>query len=303
MVLNVSDNASHRRDQIDNLTDLLVNAPTRQALVKAVNFGKKRVKSIGELAAKLSSQIKGITPKRVTEIGKPLVNLAFTQERIIENGRRTTAYAKLERHRDVKDALKLANNKRKREEYHTKSRPRIRVVGQTITIRAPFRPKVESLSVDDVKEFQQVKSVKHIPAKMSPPRLPEAIVKKGIVKLLGEDLDPKDWGGELNDVFTTRVTINGTRKRAAFALKGPAKTGPLVPKMMGKNGDQILRLFSSPAQAFFVQYEGEIKESVVDMMSRLAIAKAVTEREVYYGVIDMTDTYRLRLAYPKYFQI
>jgi|SRR5208337_916204 len=301
MMLNVSDNASHRRDQIANLAELLASAPSRQALVRAVNFGKKRVKSVGELAAKLSSQIKGITPKRVTEIGKPLVNLAFTQERILENGRKTTAYAKLDRHRDVKEALKLASNKKKRENYHTKSNPKIRVVGHTVTIKAPFVPRVKSLTVDDVKEFQKVKSVKNVPPKMTPPRLPEAVVKKGIIKLLGEELDPKDWGGESNDIFTTRVSINGRRKRAAFALKGPAMTGPLVPAKMGKNGDQIQRLFSSPAQVFFVQYEEEIKESVVDLMARLATAKAVTEREVYYGVIDMTDTYRLRLAYPRAF--
>src|SRR5579864_4249071 len=302
MALNVSDNASHRRDQIANLAELLANAPTRQALVRAVNFGKKRVKSVGELAATLSSEIgKKITAKRVTEIGKPLVNLAFAQERISENGRKTTAYAKLDRHRDVKEALKLAKNKKKRENYHTKSNPKIRVVGHTVTIKAPFVPKVKSLTVDDVKEFQKVKSVKNIPANMTPRRLPEAVVKKGIVQLLGEELDPKDWGGESNDIFTTRVSINGTRKRAAFALKGPAMTGPLVPGKMGKNGDQIQRLFSSPAQVFFVQYEEEIKESVVDLMARLATAKAVTEREVYYGIIDLTDTYRLRLAYPKAF--
>lgn len=298
MILNVSDNTSHRRDQIDNLVDLLTKAPARQALARAVNFGKKRVKSVGALAVKLS-----ITPKRVTEIGKPLVNHAFTQERILENGRMTTAYAKLDRHRDVRKALKLANNKRQRDVYHTKSRPKITVTNQTIKIKAPFKPKTTSLSVDEVKEFQKVKSVRNIPAELSPPRLPEAIVKKGIVKLLGEKLDPKDWGGELDDIFTTRATIKGKRRRAAFALKGPAKSGPLVPKMMGKNGDQIQRLFSSPAQAFFVQYEGEIKESIVDLMARLAMAKAITENEVYYGVIDMTDTYRLRLAYPKAFEV
>jgi hypothetical protein len=303
MVLNVSDNASHRRDQIDNLTELLVNAPTRQALVRAVNFGKRRVKSVGELAATLSSQIgKKITPKRITEIGKPLVNRAFTQERILENGRKTTAYAKFEHHHDVKEALRLANDKKKREAYHTKSRPKVNVIGHTVTIKAPFKPKVKTVYVDDIKEFQKVKSVKSIPPAMSPPRLPEATVKKGIIKLLGQDLDPKDWGGEPNDIFTT-LTLGGKRKRAAFALKGPAKKGPLVPGKMGKNGDQIQRLFASPAQVFFVQYEGEIKESVVDLMARLATAKALVEREVYYGVIDMTDTYRLRLAYPKAFQI
>jgi hypothetical protein len=202
----------------------------------------------------------------------------------------------------VREALKLANNKKKREAYHTKSRPKIKIVGHTVTIKTPFRPKVKTVYVDDVKEFQKVKSVKNIPATMTPPRLPEAVVKKGIIKLLGEKLDPKDWGGEPNDIFTI-LTLDGKRKRAAFALKGPATKGPLVPGKMGKNGDQIQRLFASPAQVFFVQYEEEIKESVVDLMARLATAKALMEREIYYGVINMADTYRLRLAYPKAFQV
>jgi hypothetical protein len=73
--------------------------------------------------------------------------------------------------------------------------------------------------------------------------------------------------------------------------------------MMGSNGDQVQRLFTSPAQVFFVQYECEIKESIVDLMARLAIAKAVTEGQVYYGTIDLTGTYRLRLAYPKAFAV
>ncbi|MGD0292881.1 MAG: hypothetical protein ABSB30_03425 [Terracidiphilus sp.] len=34
MVMRVSDNASQRRDQIDNLAELLEDAPTRQAFVR-----------------------------------------------------------------------------------------------------------------------------------------------------------------------------------------------------------------------------------------------------------------------------
>lgn len=304
MVMRVSDNASHRRDQIDNLAELLEDAPTRQALVKAVYFGKKRAKSVKELAVRLSYQFKGITPKRITEIGKPLVNSAFGQERIIEDGRKTTAYAKYDNvQRDLKEILNLANSKKKRAKYHTKSNPKITGLVRAITIKVPFVPKSQSITIDDVKEFERAKLIKKVPETMSPARLPEAKIKLGIVRLLKEALDPKDWGGELNDVFTTRVTVGGKRKRAAFALKGPGKSGPLVPKKMGANGDQIQRLFASPAQVFFVQYEGEIKESIVDLMGRLATAKAVTEREVYYGVIDLADTYRLRIAYPKAFKI
>ncbi len=168
MVLNVSDSVSHRREQIANLAELLTNAPTRQALVRAVYFGKKRVKSVGELAARLSPHIGTITPKRVTEIGKPLVNRAFGQERIVENGRKTTAYTKFDnRQLDVKKALKLANNKRKRDEYHTQSNPRARVAGHTVSIKVPFVPKIESLTVDDVKEFAKVRSVKSVPGELA----------------------------------------------------------------------------------------------------------------------------------------
>ena len=73
--------------------------------------------------------------------------------------------------------------------------------------------------------------------------------------------------------------------------------------MMGKNGDQIQRLFEGPAEVFFVQYEGEIKENVVELTQELAKAKAkaLFGQEVFYGIIDKADTYRLRLAYPKVF--
>ena len=71
--------------------------------------------------------------------------------------------------------------------------------------------------------------------------------------------------------------------------------------MMGKNGDQIQRLFGSPAQVFFVQYEGEIKESIIGLMEELAKAKAALGQEVFFGIINREDSYRLRVAYPKAF--
>ncbi len=129
------------------------------------------------------------------------------------------------------------------------------------------------------------------------------MIKKGFVRILGETKIPKDWPGERNDIFTTKLALFGRRRAAAFALKGPAKTGPLVPAMMGRNGDQLQRLFDSPAEVFFVQYEDEIKESTIKMMEELAKAKAITAGEVFWGVIDKDDTYRLRLAYPRAFKV
>jgi hypothetical protein len=298
MVIRVSDTASHRRDQIANLAELLRNRPTSQSLVQAMYFGKKREKSVPSLAETLS-----ISTKRVTEIGKPLVNSFFGRERGRENGKVVTLYVKDDFVRDnLRQILKLATNRKKFDAFHTKTNPKIAIAAKMVRLSIPFKPKALTVTVDDVKEFSKVQSVDGSVEKLAPTRLPEKTMKRGLVKILGEEIDPKDWGGESNDIFTTRITVGGRRRRGAFALKGPAKTGPLVPGKMGKNGDQIQRLFTSPAQVFFVQYEGEIKESIVHQMSQLALAKAATEREVYYGVIDLKDTYRLRVAYPNAFQ-
>ncbi|NGX96094.1 MAG: hypothetical protein G4V63_12980, partial [Candidatus Afipia apatlaquensis] len=78
----------------------------------------------------------------------------------------------------------------------------------------------------------------------------------------------------------------------------------LTPKKLGKNGDQIQRLFNSPADVFFVQYHDQIDESVVEQMKRFAIANSVTENKlVMFGVIDGDDSNRLIAAYPKQFEI
>jgi hypothetical protein len=175
-------------------------------------------------------------------------------------------------------------------------------VTTTIHVRAPFKAQTEFVSIDDVHQFRKVKAVSKVPDSLSPPRLPEAVIKTGILRLLREDTGQKDWGGENNDIFSVRLNVGNKKLRGAFALKGPGKKGPLVPGKMGKNGDQIQRLFSTPADVFFVQYEDEIKESVVQLMEQLAKAKALLGGKIRFGIIDRRDTYRLRVAYPGAFK-
>jgi hypothetical protein len=142
----------------------------------------------------------------------------------------------------------------------TKTNPKINVnvripSGQQIKVSVPLQARSKFIRVDDIGEFSKVKKIKST-AGLSPARLSEARTKAAFLDLLGETKMPKDWGGENNDIFTDRVTIFGKKRRAAFALKGPAKTGALVPGKMGKNGDQIQRLFDTPASVFVVQYDG-----------------------------------------------
>jgi hypothetical protein len=265
---------------------------------EAVYFGKKWTKSAQDIA-----DATGYTRKRVTMIAKRLAREGlFEQGRDRINGSTQTVYRKNGFVVSNKPKiLSLARNKRQLANYPTKTNPRIKVV-TTVKIRLPFVVKTHFVTIDDVDQFKKAKAIRKIPDTLTPERLPEQKVKLGILRLLQELKVPKDWGGESNDIFSVKLKVRGTSKRAAFALKGPAKKGTLVPGMMGKNGDQIQRLFNSPAEAFFVQYEDEIGESVIGLMEQLAKAKSVLNGPVFFGTIDRDATYRLRLAYPKAFQ-
>ena len=105
------------------------------------------------------------------------------------------------------------------------------------------------------------------------------------------------------DLFTSRFRIAGRRRPVALALKGPGAKGKLTPGKMGKNGDQIQRLFEAPAEVFLVQYCRQIDLAVPAQMRQLAIVKSLMAgTRVFYGVIDGKDSTRLVRAYPSAFR-
>src|SRR5690606_15400058 len=112
-------------------------------------------------------------------------------------------------------------------------------------------------------------------------RLAEIKIKKGLQKILKEKGRFQDWGGESNDLFSTRIVLKRNRLPAAFALKGKGTHGELKPKGMGKNGDQVGRLFGSPAQVYLVVYPGLVHESVLAQMQAFAFGKAISGQKIY----------------------
>jgi hypothetical protein len=130
------------------------------------------------------------------------------------------------------------------------------------------------------------------------------VFKEALRLILAERARLKDWGGEEVDLFTTNLRIAGRRHPAGFALKGPAKSGPLTPAKMGANGDQIDRLVNAPIQVAIIQYEGDIAVSVQSLLEKLCREKALTQqKDVHFCLINLLDSYRLRLAYKKMFAL
>ena len=159
---------------------------------------------------------------------------------------------------------------------------------------------VDEVTCDDFDQFAKVRRVKTTEATS----ISEKAFKNGIAKLLGESGKFHDWGGERNDLYTSKLRHNGKRRSVAFAFKGPGARGILTPGKLGRNGDQIQRLFLSPADIFIVQYHGQIDQSVVEQMKAFATINSVREsKRVWYGVFDGDDTARLLAAYPRQFDL
>jgi hypothetical protein len=198
--------------------------------------------------------------------------------------------------------MRLAKNPAQLEKHAT-----TRTARQTVLVQVDSRKRTEiavrEVFIDDVEEFKDVLDLKaaKLP-NLVPTRLPEKIFKYGVASVVGNKGKFQDWGGEKNDLYSTHVTIGGSRMSTAFAFKGPGTAPPLTIAKLGKNGDQITRLFSTTAEAFFVQFEGTIEEAVKEDMLAHAIKKShETGKEILYGLIALEDSHRLRVRYASHF--
>jgi len=172
---------------------------------------------------------------------------------------------------------------------------------EALRLRAPaVRTDAQSLliTIDDIDSFAAVGLIApELVTHLVPVPTPEAEIKRVICNAVSES-PKKDWGGEQNDIFTTRVVLNGQRVPAAFLLKGPAVKGRLTIAKCGKNGDQIQRLFESPAELFVIQFNGNIDERVVtEARQKVLLLRAQGQSTACCAVVDGLDTARLLEAY------
>jgi hypothetical protein len=289
----VSNPTGDHNDKIANAAKVLGRSEDRKKVFKAIYQGKKKIKTVDEIAI-----ASGLSNKRVLEEAVKLSGAGIIGK-LRQNKR--TVYQKDDFYTHVKNkVLTLSNSKEKLNKFPTRINP----AGQTQVLKISFPKKivnVKELSADDIDNFAKVKKIPHaIPIGK---QLAEKKLKSAVQKLMSEKGKFTDWGGEVNDLYTSRLYLQGKRKSAAFAFKGKATKGNLTPKKLGKNGDQIQRLFKSPTEIFLIQYQGRIDQSVIEQMRQFAIAKSATEGcKIYYGVINDHDTARLIKAYPKEFK-
>jgi hypothetical protein len=200
-----------------------------------------------------------------------------------------------------KKVLSLAGNKEKLEKFPTKINSSSSRSQKTIIVAKYPQTliRVKQIYIDQFDAFSKIKRIK-TSLKVTP--VDENKFKASVKKLIGETGEFTDWGGEKNDLYTTRTKLRGNRYSAVFAFKGKGKKGILKPNMMGKNGDQIPRLYQTVADIYVLQYWDQVDQSVYELMYNLAVSvSAIQQRKVFYCIVDGNDTARLIAAYPSYF--
>jgi len=297
MPIEVTDVRSSPADQIRHAAIVLGRSEDRRQVFSAIYRGKKKFKTVSEL-----SKMTGLSEVRVLqEAGKLAGNGIVVKIKVKGKKGTETAYKKDSFYSHNKEKiLSLAQDRGKLEKFPTSVTPKI----TTGTIRISFPKKMvnaERITIDSLDSFNRVKRIRSVRSSRS--SIYEKQLKEGIKKILGEKGKFQDWGGETDDLFSTRIKIRGKRMAVAFGLKGRGTKGILVPKKMGKRGDQIQRLFRSPADVYLIQYNGQIDETIIEQMHGLAVAKSALEgRKIYYGAMDGEDTQRLIAAYPEAFR-
>jgi hypothetical protein len=296
MPLPVSDLSSNAEENIAHAAKVIGRSKDRLKVFGAIYTGKQRIKTADEI-----SKTTHLPQVRVLQEGKRLSDNHLVVPTKVD-GRK--AYEKIDFfHTHKKRILSLAASPPKLKAFPTKRNPAPR--GSTDRIKLDVliprrKHSARMVTIDDIDSFAKA----HVLSRDSGyTRMPERKFKMGMARILGEKGDFKDWGGENRDLSSTRVMIGGKRHSTAFAFKGPGKTGKLTPAKMGKNGDQIQRLFKCPAEVFLIQYWGQVDDMVLEQLESLAKLKSYMEDgTVWYGIIDGVDSTRLIQAYPKEFE-
>ena len=166
-------------------------------------------------------------------------------------------------------------------------------------------PIQDRLYIEDIDSFQKVRDIN--PAMVASFLQNEFLgwtedqVQLALEQILGVSFHKEDWAGEINDLYTANVVVSGSRRATGFLLKGPGigRKKEMTIADCGRNGDQLVRLFTTPADLFIVQYVRRIAEMLIKDVQGKVTEMQSQGKTAHFLIIDGQDTARLLHAYGK----
>ena len=289
MVHEVSDTRSNPGENLAHAANVLQKSEPRRNVFNVIYSSQKQYKTQEEISNKT-----GLSQVRVLQETAVLFNNSIiTRHR--KNGKYVYGKDKFY-NQNRKKVIALATNKTKLSKLSTKSNPKTSVIEKLSIPKQKLQDVF--ITLDEITTFSKTQKAKSV----DPQPLDELSFKHGIQNIIGEKGKFQDWGGEKNDLLTTLISVRGKKRRVAFAFKGKGTSGVLTPNKMGKNGDQIQRLFETSADVFILQYWGSINERVLEQMEGWAQLKSYKdEKKIFYGIINGADSMKIITSYPKQF--
>jgi hypothetical protein len=166
-------------------------------------------------------------------------------------------------------------------------------------------PMHDRLYIEDIDSFKKVRDINPslVASFLQNGKLDwtENNVQLALEQILSVSFHKEDWGGEINDLYTANVIVNGVRRATGFLLKGPGigHKQEMTIGDCGINGDQLVRLFTTPADLFIVQYIGPIAELLIkDVQGKVTVLRSQA-KIAHFLIMDGQDTARLLYAYGK----
>lgn len=288
----VSNPSADADEKIERAARVLRASKQNKEVFKAIYSGSKRFKSVDDIKKSVSHFNNNTYMAAARLFGEDIVDRK-TKGGVVLYGKKDFYI----HHRNR--ILRLSANAARLKSAPTKRKIQIQLKPQSKFV---FRtkPKVQQIYVDEIDSFKKIKPIRHVNA-VAIRRMAERTINRALCRILNQS-EKKDWGGERNDIYTNKIIYRGSRKSAAFALKGKAVKSKLTPGKMGKNGDQIQRLFDATADIYLVGHNRDIDDRVVDLMQTHAIQKSIAaNKSIFFCVIDGDDLARLAVAYPKEF--
>lgn len=118
----------------------------------------------------------------------------------------------------------------------------------------------------------------------------EADIKSKLAAILGEPFLDKDNPAERSDLFTARAILNGVPTSLALVLKGRGAPHKITLVHLGKNGDQLQKAFTEPANVVGVIHTGRIDPTIRrDLDDKCFVQHARLGRMRRWMILDGED--------------